>query len=47
MNPKEEKTCKESFYLNLRGEELTICKGEKEKIIEVKKLIDKLKVIFS
>lgn len=46
MNKKNEKECKESFYLNLRGEELSICNTEKEKIKEVKKLLEKLKVIL-
>ena len=46
MKEKSKKKCPELFYLNLRGEELIICKDEREKIVEMKALIEKMKVVF-
>lgn len=46
MKVKEEVSCKKSFYLNLRGEELTICQSEDEKLQEIKVLLKKMKSLF-
>lgn len=47
MKSEDLKKCNNSFYLNLRGEELTICKDEKKKNQEMHTFLQKLKTVFS
>ncbi len=40
------KTCKEVYALSMRGEDLTICEGEKEKIEDSKKIVSLFRDTF-
>ena len=47
MNPSTQESCKWHYQLSMRGETQKICDDEKEKILIIKKFVDKLEERFS